>query len=430
MDLDRFKLVNDSLGHPSGDQLLIAFVQRLERCLRAGDTVARLGGDEFAILLEDIKIDPQGGYSDATDVAERIQAELTLPFSLSGYEVFTTASIGIVLSTSGYDQLEDLLRDADTAMYRAKAQGRACYQVFDRSMHVRAVTLLQLENDLRRAVILTEAPLAAEFPSGSLVGLLEVSQEFQVHYQPIVSLADGKIKGFEALMRWHHPVQGLVPPVEFIPIAEETGLIVPLGYWILRQACHQMQTWQEGFGHSLEKSVPLTISVNLSTKQFSQPDLNQQIEQILQETQLDAASLKLEITESVLMENAEAATAMLLKLKVLGVQLYVDDFGTGYSSLSYLQRFPVDALKIDRSFVGKMGADGESDPEGTSIIQAIVALATKLGIEVVAEGVETAEQLAQLRALECADGQGQRYFFSEPLDSKAAEALIAEQPQW
>lgn len=430
VDLDRFKLVNDSLGHTSGDQLLIAFVQRLERCLRAGDTVARLGGDEFAILLEDIKIDPQGGYPDATDVAERIQAELALPFSLSGHEVFTTASIGIVLSTSEYDQLEDLLRDADTAMYRAKAQGRACYQVFDRSMHVRAVTLLQLENDLRRAVVLTEAPRAAEFPSGSPVGLLEKGQELQVHYQPIVSLADGKIKGFEALMRWHHPVQGLIPPVEFIPIAEETGLIVPLGYWILRQACYQMQTWQERFGHSLEKSVPLTISVNLSTKQFSQPDLNQRIEQILQETHLDAASLKLEITESVLMENAEAATAMLLKLKVLGVQLYVDDFGTGYSSLSYLQRFPVDALKIDRSFVSKMGADDESDPEGTSIIQAIVALATKLGIEVVAEGVETAEQLAQLRALECADGQGQGYFFSEPLDSKAAEALIAEQPQW
>lgn len=350
-----------------------------------------------------------------------------MPFSLSGHEVFTTASIGIVLSTSGYDQLEDLLRDADTAMYRAKAQGRGCYQVFDRSMHVRAVTLLQLESDLRRAVVLIEAPLAA-FSSGSLAGSLKEGQ-LQVHYQPIVSLADGKIKGFEALMRWHHPVQGLVPPVEFIPIAEETGLIVPLGYWILRQACYQIRTWQERFGHSLE-NVPLTISVNLSTKQFSQPDLNQRIEQILQETHLDAASLKLEITESVLMENAEAATAMLLKLKVLGVQLYVDDFGTGYSSLSYLQRFPVDALKIDRSFVSKMGADDESDPEGTSIIQAIVALATKLGIEVVAEGVETAEQLAQLRALEGADGQGQGYFFSEPLDSKAAEALIAEQPQW
>lgn len=412
VDLDRFKIVNDSLGHMSGDQLLLAFVQRLERCLRAGDTVARFGGDEFAVLLEDIK-----DISDATKVAERIQAELTLPFNLSGHEVFTTASIGIVLSTTGYERLEDLLRDADIAMYRAKAQGKACHQVFDKTMHIRAVTLLQLENDLRRAIVRAEAGVLEEAESPK-----EMSLEFQVHYQPIVSLSTGKIKGFEALLRWLHPERGFVSPTEFIPIAEETGLIVPLGYWVLREACRQTRIWQERF----PTDPPLTISVNLSSKQFSQPDLIKQIDQILRSTSLDACCLKLEITESAIMENAEAAAAMLLQLRILGVELYVDDFGTGYSSLSYLQRFPVDALKIDRSFISNMGVQGED----SEIVQTIVTLARKLGIEVVAEGVETAEQLAHLKTLGCTDGQGQGYFFSKPLDSIAAAILIAAEPQW
>jgi len=293
-------------------------------------------------------------------------------------------------------------------------------------MHLRAVTLLQLENDLRRAVLCVAAQPSSLCEGTEARPAEETFPEFHVHYQPIVSLKTGKIRGFEALVRWQHPTQGFVPPTEFIPIAEETGLIVPLGHWVLREACHQMQAWQQRFRDISGANPPLTISVNLSSKQFSQPGLIKQIDQILRETGLNAGSLRLEITESAIMENAEATAAMLLQLRILGVQLYVDDFGTGYSSLSYLQRFPVHALKIDRSFVSKTGIDHED----TEIVQTIVALARKLGIEVVAEGVETAEQLAQLRALECADGQGQGYFFSQPLGSKAAEALIAVEPQW
>lgn len=426
VDLDRFKVINDSLGHLSGDRLLITVAKRMEHCLRSGDTLSRLGGDEFTILLEDIK-----DITEATDVAKRIQASLTLPFTLSGQEVFITASSGIVLSTTGYEQLEDLLRDADTAMYRAKAQGRACYQVFDKTMHLRAVTLLQLENDLRRAVLSgcrngDESP-EASLPSYSKGTMCpetpeETTQEFRVHYQPIVSLASGKITGFEALVRWQHPNRGLLSPTEFIPIAEETGLIVPLGYWVLRSACCQTRAWQESF----PTTPPLTISVNLSSKQFLQPNLIQQIAQILWETGLDAYSLRLEVTESAIMENAETAATMLLQLRSMGIQIYIDDFGTGYSSLSYLQRFPVNALKIDQSFISRMGVNGED----SAIVQTIVMLAHKLGIDVVAEGVETAEQLAQLRELCCTQAQGQGYFFSKPLDSKAAETLIADLPHW
>jgi diguanylate cyclase (GGDEF)-like protein/PAS domain S-box-containing protein len=417
IDLDRFKVINDSLGHLSGDQLLVTVAKRLEDCLRSGDTLSRLGGDEFTILLEDIK-----DITEATDVAERIQASLSLPFSLGVHEVFITASIGIVLSSTGYEQLEDLLRDADTAMYRAKAQGKACYQVFDKTMHLKAVTLLQLENDLRRAV-----QALATLPSYSkgyryLEMSEEMTEEFRVYYQPIVSLASGKITGFEALVRWQHPNRGLLPPAEFIAIAEETGLIASLGYWILRSACYQMRAWQERF----PTIPPLSISVNLSSKQFLQPNLIGQIAQILQETNLNASSLKLEITESAIMEDAETAAAMLLQLRSMGIQIYIDDFGTGYSSLSYLQRFPVNVLKIDRSFTSRMGVNGED----SEIIQTIVMLANKLGIDVVAEGVETAEQLAQLREICCPQAQAQGYFFSRPLNIKAAEILLADLPQW
>jgi len=393
LDLDRFKVINDSLGHNVGDQLLIAFVRRLEACLRSVDTVARLGGDEFVILLEDIT-----DVCGATDVAKRIQKELALPFNLGGHEVFTTMSIGIALSTTGYHQPEELLRDADAAMYRAKSLGKARYEIFDPVLHTRALTLLQVENDLRRAV---------------------EREEFQIHYQPIVELETGKLRSFEALVRWQHPNQGLVSPAAFIPVAEETGLIVPIGYWILRSACRQLHVWQVRF----PANQLLTISVNLSGKQFSQPDLIQQIDQILQETGLDARSLSLEITESMIMENDESAIATLLQLRDLGVKLSIDDFGTGYSSLGRLHHFPINVLKIDRSFVSGLGIN-----EGNlKIIEAIVTLAHQLDMEVTAEGVEMAEQLAQLRKLKCEYGQG--YFFSRPLDSQAAEALIVAKLQ-
>ncbi|MEH2160155.1 MAG: EAL domain-containing protein [Nostoc sp.] len=389
LDLDRFKIVNDSLGHMIGNQLLTALARRLEKCLRAGDTVARIGGDEFTILLDDINT-----INDVTGVVERIHKALTSAFKLSGYEVFTTVSIGITLSKGSYNHPEELLRDADIAMYRAKALGKARHEMFDSTMYTQVTKLLELEMDLRRAV---------------------ERQEFQVYYQPIVLLETCKIIGFEALVRWQHPQNGLVPPNNFIPLAEETGLIIPIGYWVLGEACRQMRAWQIQF----PTDPPLTISVNLSTKQFLQPNLIEKINQIMQETGLEASSLKLEITESVLMENIQSATLMLLQLQQMNIQLHLDDFGIGYSSLSYLHRFPSNALKIDRSFITKIGVNGEN----LEIVQAIVTLAQNLNIDVIAEGVETVEQLAQLRTMRCKYAQG--YFFSQPLDSKSIETLIA-----
>ncbi|MEH2045392.1 GGDEF domain-containing response regulator [Nostoc sp.] len=388
LDLDRFKVVNDSLGHMIGDQLLTALARRLENCLRSGDTVARLGGDEFTILLDDLQ-----NANDVISVVERIHQALTSAFQLSGYEVFTTVSIGIALNKGSYNLPEELLRDADIAMYRAKALGKARHEIFDSTMYTQVTKLLELEMDLRRAV---------------------ERQEFQVYYQPIVLLETYKIIGFEALVRWQHPQHGLVSPDNFIPLAEETGLIIPIGYWVLGEACRQMRAWQVQF----PTDPPLTISVNLSTKQFSQPGLIEQINQILQETGLEGGSLKLEITESVLMENIQLATFMLLQLQQMNIQLHLDDFGIGYSSLSYLHRFPSNALKIDRSFIAKIGANGEN----LEIVQAIVALAQSLNIDVIAEGVETLEQLAQLRVMKCKYAQG--YFFSKPLDRKSVETLI------
>ncbi|MEH1831507.1 MAG: EAL domain-containing protein [Nostoc sp.] len=389
LDLDRFKVVNDSLGHMIGDQLLTALARRLENCLRSGDTVARLGGDEFTILLDDLN-----NINDVTGVVERIHEALTSAFKLSGHEVFTTVSIGIALNKGNYNRPEELLRDADIAMYRAKALGKARHEIFDSTMYTQITNLLELEMDLRRAV---------------------ERQEFQLHYQPIVLLETDKIIGFEALVRWQHPQQGLIPPNKFIPLAEETGLIIPIGYWVLREACRQMRAWQVQF----PTDPPLTISVNLSTKQFSQTELIEQINQIIQETGLEAGNLKLEITESVLMENIQSATFILLQLQQMNIQLHLDDFGIGYSSLSYLHRFPSNALKIDRSFIIKIGANGEN----LEIIQAIIALAHSLNIDVIAEGVETVEQLTQLKAMKCKYAQG--YFFSKPLDSKSVETLIA-----
>jgi diguanylate cyclase (GGDEF)-like protein/PAS domain S-box-containing protein len=394
LDLDRFKVVNDSLGHMVGDRLLVAIARRLEASLRSTDTVARLGGDEFAILLDEIE-----RVNDAIAVAEHIQQALKLPFNLNGYEVFTTTSIGIALSATGYERPEDILRDADTAMYRAKEQGRVCHAVFDTAMYERAVTLLQLETDLR--------------------WVLE-RQELRVCYQPIVSLVTDRLVGFEALVRWMHPERGLISPAEFIPVAEETGLIMPIGEWVLRESCRQVYQWQE----QLPVALPLTISVNLSGKQFSQPDLIEQIDQILQETGLKPDCLKLEITESELMQNATAVATLLEQLKALKIQLSIDDFGTGYSSLSRLRQFPINTLKIDRSFISTMSDNGEN----AEIVQAIITLAHNLGMDVVAEGVETAEQLAYLKTLRCEYGQG--YFFSKPLNGEAAGLLLAMPPQW
>lgn len=389
LDLDRFKVVNHSLGYLIGDQLLIAFVRRLEAGLRPGDTLARLGGDEFTILLDDIK-----DASSAIHTAKQIQKELTLPFNLRGHEVFTSVSIGITLNASGYEQPQNLLRDAETAMYRAKERGKACYEIFNPDMHENAVVRLQLENDLRRAI---------------------ERQEFQLHYQPIVAIETGRLCGFEALVRWQHPDQGIVYPTQFIPVAEETGLIVPLDQWVLRKACRQICLWQKQY----PANIPLTVSVNLSAKQFSQPDLVEQIKQILQDTDLDACSLKLEITESVLMDNTESARSMLLQLKALGIQLLLDDFGTGYSSLSYLQRFPIDVLKIDRSFISNTNVGGQD----FEIVQTIVTLAHVLGMDVIAEGVQTGTQLAFLKQLQCKYAQG--YFFSKPMNTEVSEMLIA-----
>ena len=388
LDLDRFKTINDSLGHAVGDQFLVRIGRKLESVLRPEDAIARIGGDEFTILLNDI-----GSIRDATRVANRINREFIQPFSLAEQQVFTTASIGITLSKLGYSSTEEVLRDADTAMYRAKSRGGGRYEVFDPSMQASVMALLKLEADLRLAI---------------------EREEFCLHYQPIVSLENNRITGFEALVRWWHPERGLVFPDEFIPVAEETGLIVPIGKWVLREACRQVRTWQD----AARDNMPLSVSVNLSGKEFSQTGLIAQVSNVLEETGLAARSLELEITESAVMENSKSASAMLGQLKGLGVKLQIDDFGTGYSSLSNLHNFPVDVLKIDRSFVMRMAPGNKS----SEIVQTIVQLAHILGMEVTAEGVETAEQLAQLRALRCEYGQG--YHFSKPVDGEAAKRMI------
>jgi diguanylate cyclase (GGDEF)-like protein/PAS domain S-box-containing protein len=393
LDLDRFKIVNDSLGHLMGDQLLVEIARRLQTCVRAGDTVARIGGDEFTLLLDDIR-----GPSDAIRVADRIHATLTEPFVIGGREIHSTASIGLALGASAYETAEDVLRDADIAMYRAKALGQAQHVVFDAEMHARAVALLEIETDLRHAV---------------------ARAELRLQYQPVVSLQTGAIAGFEALVRWHHPTRGLVPPGQFIPPAEDSGLIVPIGRWVLEEACRQMHAWRT----RLPAASPVWISVNLSSRQLAQAGLLDQIRQTLQDIGLDGRYLKLEITESTLMENIDSATSVLAALRALGIQVSIDDFGTGYSSLSYLHRLPIDTLKVDRAFVTQIGAGQES----AEIVRVVNTLAHTLGINVVAEGVETAEQVAFLQSLGCEYAQG--YLFSRPVDSDQAAALLPLDPE-
>jgi diguanylate cyclase (GGDEF)-like protein/PAS domain S-box-containing protein len=402
LDLDGFKMINDSLGHLIGDQLLVGVASRLEKCLRATDTVARLGegfivarmgGDEFTVLLDDLK-DP----GDAKLAAERLMKSVTAPFMLGGREVFTSMSIGIALSNPGYEQAEDILRDADTAMYRAKSRGKARYEIFDADMRASVVARLQLEMDLRRAL---------------------EHGEFHNVYQPIVSLAAGQIVGFEALLRWQHPTRGELGPEEFIMVAEETGLIRDLGWWNLREACRQMTEWRANYSAYSQ----LTMSVNLSPKQFLQANLVEDIGSLLRELKLPPQALKLELTESTVMGDPSAAVEMLQQIKLLGISLAIDDFGTGYSSLSYLHRFPLDTLKIDRSFISSIG-----NGQDTEIARTILPMALNLHLDVIAEGVETMEQLVLLKKLHCKYGQG--FYFSKPLSAEEAGLLLAEQPTW
>ncbi len=383
LDLDRFKIINDSLGHLTGDQLLIALGSRLEKCLRSSDTLARLGGDEFVILLEELQSEDE-----AVKIAERIHQALKKPFVLKNQELFVSASIGITFSSShDYNEPAQLLRDADTAMYQAKELGKTCHAVFEPFMHTHAQKRLQLENDLRRAIS---------------------RQELVVYYQPILSLETNCLQGMEALVRWQHPSLGLVSPTDFISIAEETGIIIALDQWVLKNACLQVSYWKKqfpAFSH-------LTLSVNFSGKQFFQSGLIQKTGQILAETGLEGQYLRLEITESVLIENYSSVLKRLNQLRDEKIQVCLDDFGTGYSSLSYLNRFPINILKIDRSFIKNLDIkDSQS-----AIVRAILVMARELKIKVIAEGVETAEQINFLKALGCFGAQG--YWFSHPLDTE------------
>ncbi|HEY9808765.1 MAG TPA: EAL domain-containing protein [Halomicronema sp.] len=414
LDLDRYQVVKYSFGHLVADQLLIATARRIGACLSPKDMIARLGADEFAILLSDLS-----DLQEARNIAERLHQELRWPFHLHECELFSTASIGIAPSSLGFDQPEDFLRAADTAMHHAKKLGGARSEEFETSMHTRAINLLQLETDLRRAL---------------------ERQELRLHYQPVVSLGTGSITGFEALVRWQHPERGFISPLEFISVAEDTGLIIPLGAWVMHEASRQLQEWQSLIAKHLSgEIIPLTMSVNLSGVQFAQPGLIAQIDKILDTTGIAPSSLKLEITETVIMEAAETATNLLLQLKERQIQLCIDDFGTGYSSLSRLQRLPIDTLKIDKSFVGRMGFEnvkvsggsrvyGDAALAEVEIVRTCINLAHNLGMNVVAEGVETAEQLAILRSLGCEFGQG--YLFSRPVDSEKASSLILSKFQW
>ncbi|CAN1208770.1 hypothetical protein TUMEXPCC7403_01015 [Tumidithrix helvetica PCC 7403] len=387
LDCDRFKSVNDSLGYSLGDRLLVMISERLLRCLRAGDVVSRFSGDEFVILLEEAE------SSTARQVVEAIMAELKLPYSLDDRIVFSSASIGVVFHNTSYTSAEEILRDADLAMYHAKKWNRGQYSIFHPDMRLGALTRLQLEEDLRKAV---------------------ERQEFQLHYQPIVSVVNNQTIGFEALLRWSHPSRGFVSPLEFLGIAEETGLIIPIGKWVLYEACHQLRRWQEEF----PTASPLYVSVNVSPLQVSQDDFIDRVIQVLQDTGVQSNCLKIEITETVLMENLEASRLKLESLRNNGIEVYIDDFGTGYSSFSYLQNLPIDVLKIDRAFIKELTKDEKTQ----RIVQTILRLANGMGIGIVAEGVETAEQLECFTQMGNQSVQG--YYISKPLESSAANNWI------
>jgi len=395
IDLNKFKAVNDSLGHAAGDQLLIEVGKRLSTCVRAVDTVARLGGDEFAIILEEFT-----SSTELRKAARRMHSVLCEPFSLHGNDVTPGASIGIVPKIAEYTSAEDVLRDADIAMYKAKQQGKGMV-LFDRRMHLELVEWSNLEAELREVL-----------NKNGCAGLT-------LHYQPIVTVVDERLEGFEALIRWDHPLRGMVPPDRFIPLAEETGLIVDLGKWVISEACRKLKSWQE----TLPSARDLTMSVNVSCRQFTKPGLVEHVAEVLQQNELAAACLKIEVTESVLMHDVSRTITELNRLRSLGVQIAIDDFGTGYSSLSYLRRMPIDHLKIDRSFISGF----EDTRENDQIVQSIISLARSLGITVIAEGVENREQLDRLRALNCDKAQG--FMFSRPVDNRRAMELIRKYQQ-
>ncbi|MFT3744250.1 MAG: EAL domain-containing protein [Pyrinomonadaceae bacterium] len=388
IDLDRFKTINDSLGHQAGDELLFHITKKLSSLTRERDLVARLGGDEFVIFIDGVS-DPDK----VKRVAERILSKLQKPTTIAGQKIYASASIGIAFGTEKYDTPDDLVRDADLAMYCAKIRGKGGYELFDAKLHHGAVSQLQIEIDLRRAV---------------------EHKEFYLVYQPIVSLDNERVVGFEALIRWHHPERGTIAPGDFIPIAEETGMILPIGKWVLNESCRQMSEWKRQF----PDHGPMVMSVNLSAKQFEQADLVEEVARILRDTGLDPDSLKLEITESVIMSHADEAIRTVRQLREMGVRVSIDDFGTGYSSLSYLHRFPIDTLKVDRSFVSRIGANGENG----EIIKTIIALANNLGLNVVAEGVENMEQLNFLKGISCSHGQG--FYYSRPVDRTIAAEMF------
>jgi diguanylate cyclase (GGDEF)-like protein len=395
LDLDRFKNVNDSLGHDAGDELLIEVARKLEAMIRPGDTVARFGGDEFTVLCEDLPADT--AREQTVEIAERLLATVLKPLVVRGTEMFVGASVGIAMASSGEERPEELLRDADAAMYHAKDAGRGRVEVFDDAMRARAFTAHETENALHRAL---------------------ERGEFRIFFQPIVSLGDARCVGAEALIRWQHPERGLLAPAEFIPLAEETGLVVQIGWWVLEESARNAARWQ------LEQSEPFQVSVNLSARQLVQPDLADRVAKVIAETGLRPESLCFEITESVLMDDAETVLDIIKRVRALGVQFAIDDFGTGYSSLGYLKRFQVDSVKIDRAFVMGLG----SDSGDAAIVSAVIGLAHALGLRVTAEGVETQDQLAALIALECDDAQG--YFFSPPQPAPDLRSLIARTRTW
>ena len=395
LDINRFKLINDSLGHNLGDKLLVAFGRKLQRSLRDIDTLARFGGDEFIIILEEIVDEDQ-----AVKIVKRLQQELQHPFVLDGNEIFTPTSFGIVLNTRNYKRPEDILRDASVALYHAKVKGGSHFQIFDQSLHNKALHHLQIETDLRKGV---------------------ENNDFELHYQPIVSVDTIAIIGFEALIRWNHPRYGLLYPYKFISVAEETGLIVPIGKWVLQEACKDMVRWQQ----RIKNYLHLIMSVNISSKQFLRSEIIGEIQEILAQSGLPPERLKLEITETALMEDRKESIRIIKQLKELGIQMVIDDFGTGYSSMSYLQQLPVDMLKVDRSFVSKMH---QKPAENKKIVETIVTLAHKLNMTVVAEGVETQEQHCMLSDMNCQLAQG--YLFARPLQREKMDQLIEAMAQF